>query len=188
MTQVKGTALQSSLRYVRERFGAAALEGVVRALPSEQRSLLAGTILASSWYPLAGLLVYMKEAERQLGAQEPELVFQMGKASCDHGVTGVYKVFFKVGSPEFVVSRASRVFSSYYDSGELRVIESRDGFAAVEIVGIEPAAPQLCARFYGWMHRTLELAGARNLRSSHASCVHRGDESCRFEGIWDARG
>ena len=188
MTQVKGTALQSSLRFVRERFGAAALEGILRALPSDERSLLGGTILVSSWYPLQALLSYMQEAERQLAAQEPELLFQMGKASCDHGVTGVYKIFFKVGSPEFVVSRAARVFSSYYDSGELRVVESRDGHAAVEIVAIQPAAPQLCARFYGWMHRTLELSGARNLRSSHSTCVHRGDAVCRFEGTWDPRG
>ncbi len=188
MTQVKGTALQSSLRYVRERFGEAAVHGVLGKLPPGHVEILRGTILASSWYPLAALLAFMTEAERQLAPQEPDLLFQMGKASCDHGVTGVYKVFFKVGSPEFVVSRAARVFSSYYDSGELRVVESRDGYAAVEIGGLEPVAPQLCARFYGWMHRTLELAGARNLRSSHSACVHRGDALCRFEGTWDARG
>ena len=137
---------------------------------------------------MEALVGYMKEAERQLGPQEPELVFNMGKASCDHGVTGVYKIFFKVGSPEFVTSRSARVFSSYYDTGELRLLESRDGHSAVEIVGIEPAAPQLCARLHGWMHRTLELAGAKNLRSQHSTCVHRGDPVCRFEGTWDPRG
>jgi hypothetical protein len=188
MTQVKGTAVQSSLRYVRERFGPAALDGVLRALPAENRALLSGTILASTWYPIVALLAYMKQAERQLGPQEPNVLYDMGRASCDHGVTGVYKIFFKVGSPEFVTSRSARVFSSYYDTGELRLIESRDGYSAAEVVGIEPPAAEFCARFHGWMHRTLELAGARNLRSSHSACVHRGDAVCRFEGTWDPRG
>jgi hypothetical protein len=42
MALVKGTALQSSLRYVRERFGEAAVDGVLRALPAEHGALLAG--------------------------------------------------------------------------------------------------------------------------------------------------
>jgi hypothetical protein len=188
MTQVKGTAIQSSLRYVRERFGAAAVDGILRALPADKGGLLKGSILVSAWYPLETLIEYMKEAERQLGAQAPELLYDMGKASCDHGVTGVYKVFFKVGSPEFVTSRSARVFSSYYDTGDLRLLESRDGYSCVEILGLEPSTPQLCARLHGWLHRTLELAGAKNVRSTHSSCVHRGDPVCRFEGTWDPRG
>ncbi len=188
MTRVKGTAVQSSLRFVRERFGAPAAEGVLRALPTEQRTRLRDTILASSWYPMEDLLAYMMEAERQLGQQDPQLLYDMGQASCDHGVTGVYKVFFKIGSPEFVTSRSARVFSSYYDTGALRLTESRDGFSAAEITGIEPSSPQLCQRFHGWMHRTLERAGAKNLRSQHTTCVHRGDPVCRFEGTWDPRG
>ncbi len=188
MTQVKGTAIQSSLRYLRERFGAGAVEKVLRALPKQECALLSGTILVSAWYPLEALADYMREAERQLGAQEPELLFDMGKASCDHGVTGVYKVFFKVGTPEFVTSRSARVFSSYYDTGELRLLESRNGYSSVEIVGLEPSTPELCKRLHGWLHRTLELAGAKNVRSAHASCVHRGDAVCRFEGTWDPRG
>jgi hypothetical protein len=188
MTQVKGTAIQSSLRFVRERFGAAAVDAILRALPAERCGVLSGAILVSAWYPLEVLLAYMKEAERQLGARDPELLYDMGQASCDHGVTGVYKVFFKVGSPEFVTSRSARVFSSYYDTGELRLLESRDGYSAVEVVGIEPSAPELCLRLHGWLHRTLELAGARNVRSTHSSCVHRGDAVCRFEGTWDPRG
>ena len=33
---------------------------------------------------------------------------------------------------------------------------------------------------------TMVLAGARNLKAAHPSCIHRGDAVCRFEGDWDA--
>lgn len=183
MARVKGTAVQSSLRYVRERFGEEALGTVVAALPEGEQAAL-GSILASSWYPMPAFLRFMQEASRALGAREPEVIRNMGRASADYGVTGVYKIFFKVGSPEFIISRATRVFSSYYDTGRITVVESRQGRAVVEVSGLEESAPEFCERIYGWMHRTLELAGATGLRSAHSRCLHRGDAVCRFEGSW----
>lgn len=184
MAKVKGTAVQSSLRYVRERFGEDALARVIEALPDGDRNVLGHGVLASSWYATEALLRFMQEAERQLRAEEPDVVRRMGRASCDYGLSGVYKIFFKVGSPEFIISRAARVFSSYYDTGELRMAESGPGRAIAELVGFEGGAPQFCERIFGWMQRTLELAGAKNLRSAHSACVHRGDPVCRFEGTW----
>ena len=185
MAQVKGTAVQSSLRYVRERFGEDSLARVIEALPETDRKAFGHGVLASSWYGMDAFLRFMQEAERQLRAQEPDVIRRMGRASCEYGVTGVYKIFFKVGSPEFIISRAARVFSSYYDSGELRIAESGTKRVVAELAGLEGGATQFCERIYGWMQRTLELAGAKNLRSAHSACVHRGDPVCRFEGSWD---
>jgi hypothetical protein len=77
------------------------------------------------------------------------------------------------------------VFSSYYGTGRLEVVESGQRRVAVELRGLEGSARQFCDRIQGWSQRTLELAGAKNLRSSHSACVHRGDAVCRFEGTWD---
>lgn len=184
MAKVKGTAVQSSLRYVRERFGGEALARVVAGLPEADRGPLEAA-LASSWCPMDAFLRFMQEAKRQLAAREPDVVRNMGRASADYGVTGVYKIFFKVGSPEFIISRATRVFSSYYDTGRIAVVESRGGRTVVEVSGLEGSAPEFCERIHGWMERTIELAGARGLRSAHSLCVHRGEAVCRFEGNWD---
>jgi uncharacterized protein (TIGR02265 family) len=185
MAQVKGTAVQSSMRYVRERFGEDVLARVIEALPEADRQGFGHGVLPSAWYPMDAFLRFMQEAERQLRAQEPDVVRKMGRASCEYGVTGIYKVFFKVGSPEFVISRATRVFASYYDTGELKVVDSGPGLAVVELGGLEGGAREFCERIYGWMQRTLEMAGARSLRSAHSTCIHRGDPVCRFEGNWE---
>jgi hypothetical protein len=142
VAQVKGTAVQSSLRYVQERFGDAPLAGVLAALPEADRLALGQVVLASSWYPMDTFLRFMREAQRQLGEKEPDVVRKMGRASRDYGLTTVYRI-------------------------------------------LEGGAPQVCERIFGWRQRTLELAGANNLRSAHSTCVHRGDGDCRFEGSWD---
>ena len=184
MAQVKGTAVVASVRYVSERFGASALAAVLKGLPDEDRRILEGGVLASSWYPVPLFLRFMQEAEKQLGAKEPDLVRRMGRASADYGVKTVYKIFFKVGSPAFIIGRAARVFGSYYDTGKLTVVDTSSGGAVLDLEGFE-GAPQFCERIRGWMERTVELAGAKNLRAEHTLCVHRGDALCRFEGTWD---
>jgi hypothetical protein len=184
VAQVKGTAVVASVRYLTERFGEDALKRVFRFLPEEDRRVLEQGLLASSWYPMPLFLRFMQEAEQQLRAQEPEVIRQMGAASADYGIKGVYKIFFKVGSPEFIISRAARVFSSYYDTGRIDVVEAARGRAVLDLTGFL-GAPQFCDRIRGWMERTVSLAGARNLRSEHSQCVHRGDPVCRFEGHWE---
>ena len=93
--------------------------------------------------------------------------------------------FFKVGSLQFIIACGSRVFSSYYSEGWLELVESWAGHAAVDLVEFPDGAPEFCERIRGWMERTMELAGAKNLNSQHSFCVHRGDTVCRFEGFWE---
>jgi len=106
MASVKGTAVDASLRYVRERFGEGALASALAALPEPDRAALGQGVLASSWYPMDALLGFMQEAERQLGPREPDLVRRMGRASSEYSLKGIYKISFKVGSPEFIIARA----------------------------------------------------------------------------------
>jgi len=183
MANIKGTAVDASLRYVRERFGEATLDRVLAALPEADRAALGHGVLASSWYPMAAFLRFMQEAERQLGPQESDLLRRMGRASSDYALRGIYKIFFKVGSPEFIIARAAPVFSSYYDTGQMKVVESVPGHAEMELIGFG-GAREFCERVHGWMERTLELSGARNVRLAHTACVHRGEAVCRFEAIW----
>jgi hypothetical protein len=185
LARVKGTAVQSSIQYVREKFGEGPLARIVAALPEADRRTLE-SVLASAWYDVELFRRFMVEAARQLGTQQPDVLRRMGRYSCDQGITTVYKIFFKLGSPEFIIGRAARVFSSYYDTGELQILETRPGRCLAELRGFEGGAPQFCERIFGWMQRTLELAGAKNLRPRHDVCVHRGGAVCRFEGDWDA--
>lgn len=184
MAQVKGTAVVASLRYVQERFGDEAVKRVLGSLPADERRVLEAGILASSWYPMPLFLHFMQESERQLAAQEKDVIRRMGAASAEYGIKGVYKIFFRLGSPEFVIGRAARVFGSYYDTGQIAVVESRAGRAVLDLAGFA-GAPQFCERILGWMQTTVVMAGAKNLRSGHPLCVHRGDEVCRFVGDWD---
>jgi hypothetical protein len=55
VAKVKGTAVLSSPRYVRERFGEGPLARVLEALPEADRKAFGHGVLASSWYGMDGL-------------------------------------------------------------------------------------------------------------------------------------
>lgn len=183
INQVKGAAVVATLQFLKDRFGDEALRETLASLDAPDREALE-TALVSAWYPLPLLLRLMRQAEARFGSRLPGLYREMGRASADYGLTTVYKIFFKIGSPQFIISRASRVFSSYYRQGRLDVPESGPGFANAELRDFKDGSPEYCERIFGWMARTLELCGARELRTSHVTCVHRGDALCRFEGTW----
>jgi len=108
----------------------------------------------------------------------------MGRAAAEYGLTTFYKIFFKVGSPQFIITRSAKVWRTYYTSGEMTVPVCEDGHAVVELVGFEEPARELCERLPGFFERTVELSGGRGVRLVHETCVHRGATSCRFEAWW----
>lgn len=183
VNQVKGSAVVGTLRFVRERFGEAALRETLAALDAADRHALEGA-LVSAWYPLPLLLRLMRQIEARFGSQVPHIYRAIGAASADYGLNTVYKIFFKIGSPQFIISRASRVFSSYYQRGSMVVTETGPGLVKLELRGFDDGAPEYCERIFGWMTHTMELCGAHDLQPSHVTCVHLSDDVCRFEGHW----
>jgi hypothetical protein len=119
-----------------------------------------------------------------VGGDAPRLYNEMGRASADYALTTIYRIFFRVGSPHFIVSKAASIFKTYYSSGELRTAQAEKGHAVLELHGLQDTAPELCERIGGWMERTIELSGGTGVRIVHDQCVNRGQDVCRFEGWW----
>jgi len=182
--QIKGTAIGSVHRYVREHFGEDDWRAMLATVEPPVRQPIVGGILVSAWYPFALFIRIVQAAEAQFGARIPRLHREMGRAAAEYGLTTFYKIFFKVGSPQFIITRSAKVWRTYYTSGEMTVPVCEDGHAVVELVGFEEPARELCERLPGFFERTVELSGGRGVRLVHETCVHRGATSCRFEAWW----
>lgn len=184
-SQVKGTAVLGTIRFVKETFGEEGFAKVKARLSPEDQQRMDDVVLASAWYPVSFLLALMRGAKQEFGAGMPDIITQMGRSSADYAHTTVYKLVFKVGSPQWIISKASVIFSSFYDQGQMVACESGKGFANVEVRDFGEPAPEFCERIAGWCVRTFELSGAKRVQLNHVQCVCRGDKVCRFEGTWD---
>jgi len=184
--QVKGTALASTLRFVQETLPADALGRILGGLDEDDRTRLETGVIVSAWYPFALLIRLMREVGRYDQGRTPHLYRLMGRASADYSLTTIYRIFFKIGSPQYTLSKAARVFGSYYDSGTMEAIVNDRGHAVLELRDFAEPAPEFCERLWGWCEKTIQLISNRELaRAAHIKCVNRGDPTCQFEGFWD---
>jgi hypothetical protein len=182
--KIKGTAISSAHRHAREHFGEDGWRIVLDGLTPEDRQQVERGVLVSAWYPFSLFITIVRVLEKHFGGQVPRLHREMGRAAAEYGLTSFYKIFFKVGSPQFIISKAAKVWRTYNSSGEMTAPVCEKGHAVIELAGFAEPAPELCERLPGFFERTGELSGGRDVKVVHPLCVNRGDATCRFEAWW----
>jgi hypothetical protein len=185
MARVKGSAVRSSVAFLQEKLGVDGAAEVIGSLPEDDRKQVEGSILQSSWYDFSLLLRLMEAARPRFPASlSRSLAWELGRFSADYGLKTIYRIFFKVADPHFIIRKASQVFSNYYDSGKMEVVSLDPKSAHMRVSGFDQPCTEFCDRVQGWMERTLELTGAQKIVMSHPKCMVKGDSACDFVGRW----
>lgn len=182
--RIKGSALRSTMNYLREHFRPEEVQKVMEALPSDARAELEKPILVSSWYEADLLFVVMNKMVTEL-KQVPEILFpKMGVQSCDDGMNTVYKIFFKMGAPSYMLKFTTQVWSNYYSEGKMRVLASASDSAHVRLEGAQFPDRAMCLRITGWLRRALELTGAEVTSLTHSACTFEKAPFCEWKASW----
>jgi hypothetical protein len=182
-SEIKGQSLRNypiTLRAVR---GDEVADRVLALLSPELRQgLELGTILAGGWYPVA----YKRELH-QAGSKvtgEPGFARVMGYEQTKRDLRGIYKTFVRIATPRFVLSIASRIFSTYFRPGTMRVLENRDNFVSVELTGCAGFDANIWRDVLGGCQATLMVAGARTCRIRIMGGGNDGDDFARATAWW----
>ena len=111
--------------------------------------------------------------------------------TAENAFTGVYRIFLKVGSPEFIISKASRMFGNYFQNlpdETFRVLGSSSKSAHIAMDRFTGGHPDFCRRLDGYFERLVELSGGKNVRLAHILCAFNtsppGDH-CEWKGYWE---
>lgn len=186
MAKVKGSAFKASIKYLKEKLENITFEEFKEKLPPDVGELLDTPILTSSWYEFSQLVKLMETAKPYLHPEKNRSVaWDMGRFSADVGLSTVYRIFFKVADPSYIIKKASQVYQTYYSSGVMTTEEISAGKALLCLKEVDQPDIHLCERLLGWMERTLELSGAKKVIMSHPKCRTRGDDRCEFLGTWE---
>ena len=186
MGKVKGTTIAGRLAYARRRGGDEAALKVVGAIrdPEAKLDLADARALKSSWYPYSALIDISVELDRVFGNGDLSLLIEVGGDVAEADLNSVYKIFFKVANPGFIIDRAASVWRSYYSSGTCRVERKAENHVILELSDFDEPHLAHCNSVHGWAARMLTLTGCQNLVTEHIACRLRGDSTCRFEARW----
>lgn len=167
MAMTKGTDVVALRLAVRER--GSDFEEAYRATLSDRERTLFDEVMAFSWSPVElQMEVYLKAA-RALFPAAREPMYELGRALAHRTYTGIYKIFLRMPSIKFVMSRAASVWQSFYDTGKASVenVEAKSAEFVVRDFAGMPAPMREMAK--GHMTVLLEMAGAKSPHVRHVA-------------------
>jgi hypothetical protein len=184
MANVKGAAISARLQFVRERHGEAGLARLLDALPEAERRVLDNRVLSHAWAPFEVFVEVAKTADRLFGQGDLALCTEMARYAAEVNLPTLYRLFYRLGSPQYILRKAAQLWSVHYDSGKLVVIEEGQGKVRLEIVDFESPHRVHCLSVLGWAARSVELSGGHVLYAEEERCRARGDETCELLLRW----
>ncbi|HEY2510922.1 MAG TPA: 4-vinyl reductase [Polyangiaceae bacterium] len=180
----KGVNFVNVRAFAETRFGdAGGWPALVSALGDEDRAAIEGT-LAVGWYPLSLYTRLLHKLDATFGSGDLAIPYALGLFAAEHDLNTLHRAFMRLATPMFLLQKSADFWHRYYDSGRW-VIERAGAKHAVghlEEWG-EPDAV-LCREVRGYLTRTFELTGARQVTMQHTACRARGDARCTFVGRW----
>jgi type IV secretory pathway TrbD component len=185
VANVKGSALSSRVLWVQLGHGAAGL-AKLRAVASPQlRETLDAGVSKARWYPLRQFFELNTLIDRLFGKGDLSLVKELGRHGADANLTTIYRLFYKVGTAQWILGRAVRLWSAHYDTGFLEVLTRGSRHAILRIHGFALPDPVHCLSVAGWCERSIELSGGWSVFVTETRCRTRGDELCQLEATWE---
>lgn len=181
---VKGSPIRSLLKFIDGELTAPQREEMFSRLPAEDAARLRGHVLVSDSLPVALLNRLTEEAAKVKHEPLQKFARRAGRAAASEAFSGVYRVFALVLTPEKLLEKASRIWGSLYNRGEMMVESRTDKGAHIKLLNF-PSEEAGCARITGWIERMVELTGVRNARVTQSRCCAKGAPACEWDIQWD---
>jgi hypothetical protein len=186
MTETKGAAIKFIPQFIREKFGEKAFQKWFNSIPPESQKIYSSTILVGNWYPLKyASAIPMNKLIELFYNNEPKGGIEIGEYTAEKLLTGIHKLFIKIGSPKFIISKASSWSSMLFRPIESKIIELDSKFCKFRITKLPEVTEALEYSVIGAAKRAGELSGAKNGEILITSSIAKGDPYTEYISSWE---
>lgn len=178
---IKGTALKVIPKFIKDKFGKENFEKWLNSLDPEAKELYSGIILSSNWYSLDAM--YLAPVQKMCDLfynGDVKGALEAGAYDAENALSGMYKIFVRLGSPEFLIKRATVVFPTYYQGSAMDIISIGNGKAILRITKFGKMHKINNYTIKGWMVKALEISGSINPTVDVTKSIAEGDEYTEF--------
>jgi hypothetical protein len=183
--EIKGSGIISIMEYVETIYGPAGYAKWLSALSLEARELVSGSVFLSSWYSGHPAVFELREKVCEVFFDgDPQAARAIGRFAADSGLRGIYRTLVKLGSVEWVTSRAPIVASRYFRPIIIQPLVKERHYFLVRMEGVHTKSEPLEASLCGFNKRAIEISGGKDVVVTCPSSVARGDPYIDFECTW----
>jgi hypothetical protein len=181
---IKAQPFKSLLKFLEADLTFEQREAAVAGLPAQYRAYTQKVILASDWLPLEAINLLTEAAARAKGEPLDSFAHRAGRFAADEAVHTIYKWLAFLKTPDYVLSKASRTWTTFYNRGAMNVERIADRHARV-LLSDFPSHPAGCGRVTGWMQQLGEMTKAPNIKVVHTACRSKGARNCEWSVTWE---
>lgn len=183
--EVKGLAIISTLEWVRKNHGKEAELELLNELSEEHQQMLAYAGCKALWYPFKLYKQISVLVMNKFGDGDLKFLRQIGAYTAEHDATIIPKLFYKIGTPQFIIRLGTWGFRRYFSEGNVTVRESHKGKVLFEIFKTPIVDAVYYERIAGWMIKAIELSGGKNVKSVVEVREEGGSKIILFTNTWD---
>lgn len=184
MVEVKGSAVVTLPEFVEKKYPHL-YESWLNSLSPDSQKILRNKAIVSSWLPLEHALSEPLRKLCDLASKgKMDAAWESGIFSAEKALTGIYKVFVKFGSPQFIISRAGSIIQMYYKGIEISIAETTPKSVTLHITKFEKPDSYVEYRIGGWMTKALEISGCKNVKTLITKDIAKGDKVTEYVMSW----
>lgn len=189
MMKIKGEAVKAFKQFVEDKFGEEGLKQWMNALNEKQKKVYNSMIFSSEWYSLKDIIIdpaniafdMFYDGDRKKGGWEN------GYFNANMTLKGVYKIFVKVATPEFLMKKAATIMSTFYEPCKMEIAEIDKTHVLLRITEFSEIEEAIETTISGWAQRALEICGAKNINIEITSSLSNGDSYTEYKMNWDLK-
>ena len=174
--KIKGTAVKSTQEFVKIKFPDRYNEWL-ESLPEESRIIYKDVVLSGNWYDLVDSILKptKKIAELFYDSETNKLAYSIGKESALQALSGIYKIFVKIASVDFVLKKVKSIFTTYYSSGKFELIKNNKKLISFRITGFKEEEKLIFERIAGWIDGIFEVIAYKEKKVNYTITKKDGD-------------
>jgi hypothetical protein len=185
MVNVRGTAIFARLRWLVEKHGEKAYDETLAMIEPAYAEAIR-MALPTTWVPFDAYIAICIAMDKRYGTGDLSLCRELGRFSANANLPTLYRLFYKLGTVPYIMSKATAVWSEHYDSGTARVVEHAKGDISIIVENFATPHKAQCLSVLGWIEESVRISGARILNAAEVKCRTSGDEYCEFRGQYNA--
>ena len=184
--KISGNTVNSARKFAQRRRGAPGYDEFLDSLTEQERSMYEAPIRRGDWFDVPTYAAVLAKAAAHLAPdQQDDFLIEGGRFVVDDGVNTLYRAFFAIARPSFVLRGSAMLWRTFFRGSRLVVDSSTRRSVSARVEGGAFCSRGLCMTILGGMMSSLTHGGARGLAVDHHSCrTETGATDCEFSFSW----
>ncbi len=155
--------------FILRTYGKETWERLVATLAPADGKIWTGPPLTYESYPFTAFKSMVSSLSKEVGIREDAETAQLYEYIADRSLNVLYKVFFRLANPSFVIKNYPKLWERFFNTGKVEVPVAEKGHAVVKFTLPAIFLDWLPPACLGYSKKAVELAGGRNLRMKERS-------------------